>query len=316
MVPLNQLKRANRNSRTHPPQQIDQIVKSIQHFGYVDPVLADENLIVIGGHARAEAAARAGLREIPVIVISGLSDPEKRALAIADNKIATNAGWDRNLLAEEIGELAKQLPEINLDLQITGFEELEIETLLGDIADCGTVPGDKVVEHETKHPGSKGVKTVSRAGDLWELGQDKILCGGSLSAEHIRRVAEKHGAILIVPVEANDLAAKRVRRSPQAEWDSPAQYFYQAAGNEFAESVCNVLSNALRGAVNNTILFVIMQSPQNRKALGTGAVFTPSVADIAIRHWQARTDRHAILAITRDSFDYVAFMRRKSGSGS
>ena len=116
MVPLSQLKRAARNPRVHPENQIKQIVSSIRHFGYIDPVLADEKRNIIGGHARANAAERAGLRKIPVIVISGLSDAEKRALALADNAIATNAVWNPKLLAEELGELSKLLPEINLDL--------------------------------------------------------------------------------------------------------------------------------------------------------------------------------------------------------
>src|SRR5262245_34741241 len=88
MVPLSHLKGAARNPRTHPKKQIDQIVNSIRHFGYINPALADENLKIIGGHARAEAAERVGLQRIPVIVISGLSETEKRALALADNKIA------------------------------------------------------------------------------------------------------------------------------------------------------------------------------------------------------------------------------------
>jgi hypothetical protein len=312
IVAVKTLKPSSYNARTHSKRQIRQLAKSLERFGWSAPIVIDEQNTILAGHARCKAAKLLGLREVPVIVKSGLSDVEKRAYALADNKIAANAEWNRALLAQEIDELAKTLPEINLDLQITGFEELEIQTLLGEIADCGTALSDKVAADETKHPGSKSVKTVSRLGDLWELGQDRILCGGSLLAEDIPRVARKHGAILIVPVEPNDLAAK----PPHEEWDSPAQYFHEAAANEFAESVCNVPLDALKGAVNNAILFIIMDGPATRKALGTGAVLTPRIADLAIHRWQALTNQEAILAITGESFDDVAFVRRENGSGS
>ena len=135
MVPLSHLKGAARNARTHPKRQIEQIVRSIRNFGYVDPVLADENLTIIGGHARAIAAERAGFRRIPVIVISGLSETAKRALALADNKIPENAGWDRHILAVELSELAPLLSQADLEIELTGFEAAEIDALMGDLVD-------------------------------------------------------------------------------------------------------------------------------------------------------------------------------------
>ena len=134
MAPLSDLKPPRRNARTHSDKQILQIADSIWRFGWSCPILTDENHQIIAGVGRWKAAEHLRLREVPVICIIGLSEAEKRALALADNKIAANAGWDRAVLAAELGELAHFLPEYNLSLSITGFGPLEIEGLLGDFA--------------------------------------------------------------------------------------------------------------------------------------------------------------------------------------
>jgi ParB-like chromosome segregation protein Spo0J len=122
LASVHKLRRNKHNPRTHSKKQIRQIANCILRFGWTYPILIDENGVIVAGHGRYEAALLLGLREVPVIVIAGLSDAEKRALALADNKIAANAGWDRQLLAEELGDLARLLPDCNLDLEITGFE--------------------------------------------------------------------------------------------------------------------------------------------------------------------------------------------------
>src|SRR4051812_16428278 len=119
---LKALKPQPRNSRTHSKKQIQQIANSIRHFGWTCPILADENGFILAGHGRYYAAQQLGLHHVPVIVVAGLSGPEKRALILADNKIAANAGWDRAALAAELTDLAELLPEYELSLEITGFE--------------------------------------------------------------------------------------------------------------------------------------------------------------------------------------------------
>lgn len=133
--PIDKLRPNPRNARTHSKKQIRQLANSIARFGWTYPIVVDENTVILAGHARYSAAQLLGCRNVPVIVLSELSDPEKRALALADNKIAANSGWDRKLLAEELGELATLLPEFDLDLEITGFEPAEVDSLLGDLAD-------------------------------------------------------------------------------------------------------------------------------------------------------------------------------------
>lgn len=178
MIPLGRLKSPARNVRTHSKKQISQIAESIRAFGWTMPVLADENLVRIAGEGRFRAAELLGLREAPVIVKAGLSETQKRALALADNKIAANAGWDREILAAELGELATLLPEINLDLQITGFEAAEIDNLMVDFVDRESEPADIIPEVEAR--------AVSRIGDLWVLGGHRLLCGDSRNADHVK----------------------------------------------------------------------------------------------------------------------------------
>ena len=153
--------------RTHSKKQIQQIANSISRFGWTYPVLTDEHGNILAGHGRFRAAELLGLREVPVIAVAGLNETEKRALALADNKIAENAGWDRDFLAAELGELAILLPECNLDLEITGFAPAEIDTLMGDLVDREDDPADEIPAI-AKQP-------VSRIGDFWLLGNHWLL---------------------------------------------------------------------------------------------------------------------------------------------
>jgi DNA modification methylase len=169
MEAVRKLRPNKRNARTHPRKQIRQLANAIRQFGFTSPVLVDENFEIICGHARWEAAKELGLKDVPVVVVRGLSAAEKRALALADNKIAANAGWDRNLLAAELGELASLLPEFNLDLDITGFEPAEIDGLMADFGDAGKDPADEPCEIADQ--------PVSRNSDRWHLGRHRLVCG-------------------------------------------------------------------------------------------------------------------------------------------
>ena len=105
LLPVRNLRPNRRNARTHPKKQIKQIIESIRRFGWTYPILADENGTILAGHGRYLAALELGLPNVPVMTLADLSQTEKRALALADNKVALNAGWDRELLARELGEL-------------------------------------------------------------------------------------------------------------------------------------------------------------------------------------------------------------------
>jgi len=181
-VPIGTLKLNPRNARTHQNKQVKQIADSINAFGWTAPIVLDENSMILAGHGRYLAATRLGQKNAPVIVKIGLSDTQKRALAIADNKIASNADWDRAQLAAELGELATLLPECNLDLQITGFEAAEIDSFMVDHVDPEQDPTDEI-------PPLKAV-AVSQRGDCWRLGHHRLYCGDSRNEDHLRALLD------------------------------------------------------------------------------------------------------------------------------
>ena len=160
-----------RNARTHSKKQIRQIADSITAFGFLVPILVDQNGMVIAGHGRYGAAVLLGLQEVPVIRVEGLSEAKRRALALADNKIADNAGWDRELLASELPDLADILVVEGLDISITGFAPVEIDQIATDFEADPTDPADTVDPEWTNGP------PVSAPGDLWKLGDHRLLCG-------------------------------------------------------------------------------------------------------------------------------------------
>jgi len=164
-----------RNARTHPKRQIEQLKKSIEAFGFTNPILADPEGHIIAGHGRLQAARAVGFSEVPTIILSGLSDTQKRALRIADNKIALNAGWDLEILQQELGELASL--DVEIDPTLTGFSTGEIDVILSSADD----PDDEVIPPVPTTPRTK-------PGDIWILGDHRVGCGDGRDAAFLQRL--------------------------------------------------------------------------------------------------------------------------------
>src|SRR5712691_5115601 len=179
------LKPNARNARTHSKKQIRQIADSIVAFGFVVPILIDEGNVIIAGHGRHAAAKLLGLKQVPAIEVRGLSEAKRRALALADNKIAENAGWDRELLAAELPELAELLVLEGLDIAITGFAPVEIDQLTVDFEDDPSDPADTV------DPAWAPAAPATKPGDLWQLGHHRLLCGDARGADDLARLMGK-----------------------------------------------------------------------------------------------------------------------------
>ena len=126
---INELKPYENNSRTHDESQIKQICKSIKEYGWTNPVLIDEKGMIIAGHGRVEAGKKLDIKEVPCIVLSGLTEAQKKAYVIADNKMALNAGWNEELLKNEL----ENLKELDFDLELTGFSKKELDKLFDEI---------------------------------------------------------------------------------------------------------------------------------------------------------------------------------------
>ena len=181
-IAVDVLKPNARNARTHSRKQIRQIADSIATFGFLVPILVDEGRVVIAGHGRYAAAKLLGLKQVPAIEVRDLSEAKRRALALADNKIADNAGWDRDLLAAELPELAELLVVEGLDISITGFAPVEIDQLTADFEDDPSDPADTV------NPGWATAAVVTRRVDFWHLGHHRLLCGDARGADELARL--------------------------------------------------------------------------------------------------------------------------------
>jgi DNA modification methylase len=165
--PTDRLRPNPRNARTHPPEQVAEIASSILEFGFVNPILVDSNSGIIAGHGRLLAARKLGLVEVPVVVLDHLSETQRRAYILADNKIALNAGWDDALLAEEV----RQLQSDGFDLDIAGFSSDELDALLAAPEEPEQAPD--VTEDIPEAP----LQPVTRPGDLWLIGNHRLVCG-------------------------------------------------------------------------------------------------------------------------------------------
>ena len=174
-----------RNSRTHDDAQVAQIASSIREFGFTNPVLIDGDGGVIAGHGRIMAARKLSLQEVPCIRLGHLTDAQKRAYVIADNKLALNAGWDNEMLALEFAELA----DMGFDLDLTGFNADEIEALKPVEIEPGLTDEDEVPEAP--------VEPVTKPGDVWVMGKHRLMCGDSTSIDAVESLLDGRKAQMV-----------------------------------------------------------------------------------------------------------------------
>ena len=165
-----------KNARTHDDTQVSQIAGSIAEFGFVNPILVGDDDVIIAGHGRLMAAQQLGLDTVPVIVLHHLTESQRRALVIADNKIAENAGWNDELLKLELEELG----DLGFDLDVIGFSDEELDELLGADEQPGETDEDEIPEVEDE--------PVSRQGDVWIMGDHRLLCGDSTSKQNLDKL--------------------------------------------------------------------------------------------------------------------------------
>jgi hypothetical protein len=177
------------NARTHSDKQITQIAASINKFGFNNPVLVDADNRIIAGHGRVEAAKRLGLTSIPTIRLDHLSDAERRAYVIADNRLAELAGWDREILKIELQGLADL--ELDFDIEITGFDTAELDDLLdGPVEATRPDPADEI-------PPVASGPSITRPGDLWLMGEHRLLCGDARDGGVVQRLMAQETARMV-----------------------------------------------------------------------------------------------------------------------
>ncbi|MDD7755899.1 MAG: site-specific DNA-methyltransferase [Clostridiales bacterium] len=163
------------NSRTHSEEQVNQIVASINEFGFTNPILIDEKDNIIAGHGRLLASKKLKMEEVPCIVLSGLTEAQKKAYIIADNKMALNAGWDEELLKIEL----ENLKELDFDLELTGFNVDELDDIFQAEEE------QEIVEDEVPEVPEE---PKAKLGDIYQLGSHRLMCGNSTSEEDVEKL--------------------------------------------------------------------------------------------------------------------------------
>lgn len=201
-----------RNARTHSDEQVSQIAASIQEFGFNNPILVDGHKGVIAGHGRILAARKLNLSSVPVIELGHLSETQKRAFILAENKLTERGGWDSDLLSVELADLQ----EAGFDLELTGFDDAELQGYLGpEDKEVATDPDGPFVDEEI--PTELPAKVVSRLGDVWKIGDHRLICGDSTNHQVVLTLMEGREAALCFT--SPPYASQREYTGDAMDWD-------------------------------------------------------------------------------------------------
>ena len=187
LVPINELVPYANNTRTHSPEQINKLRGSLREFGFINPVIIDENNGVLAGHARLEAAKAEGYTEVPCVLVDHLSEAQRKAYIIADNRYALDAGWDEELLRVEI----EALQGMDFDISLTGFDETEI-------ADLFKTNSDDIEDDDFDLDEALTKASFVLPGDIWTVGRHRLMCGDATSPEDVDKLMDGKKANLIL----------------------------------------------------------------------------------------------------------------------
>jgi DNA modification methylase len=247
------------NARTHSAEQVREIARSIERFGFNNPILIDARNGIIAGHGRVEAAKLLGLEMVPTLRINHLTDAEKRAYIIADNRLAEKAGWDRDILAIEF----QGLIDLGFEVEVTGFELPEIELIL-DAASNEVAVLDEVPDPTQEH-------VVTRPGDLWQLGDHRLLCSDARHRDTYATLLTGSRAQLVFVDPPYNV---RIKGHVSGKGRIKHREFAQASGEkttaQFTKFLEEVLSQLAEHSANGSIHFVCMDWRHLDEALLAG----------------------------------------------
>lgn len=252
-----------RNARTHSKKQVKQIAASIERFGFTNPVLVSDEGDIIAGHGRVEAAKLLGMRTVPTLALSHLNDAERRAYVLADNKLALNAGWDKEILAIEL----QGLIDLDFDVELTGFSLAEVDLVLDEAGDADPDGSDAPEDHVPELSGTP----VSMMGDVWLLGRHRLLCGDARQSEDLALLMQNERADMIftdppynVKIDGNVCGLGSVKH----------REFAMATGemseDQFVRFLTETLGNMSSVMRNGAIAFVCMDWRHMGELLAAG----------------------------------------------
>ena len=296
MRPLDSIRSAQRNARTHSKKQIRQIADCMARFGVTQPLLVDNDGRLVAGHARREAAVLLGLDCVPVVCLQHLTADELRAYALADNKLAEKAGWDRDLLAAELEELQIALPNIDLSLEITGFDPAEVDSILTDLAEDHSNPADEIPILQTT--------PMARDGDVFVLGRHRILAGDARCESPYARLMQSEKATMAFLDPPYNV---RVQGHVGGRGRIKHREFKCASGEmstkEYVKFLQQVLGHCARHIIDGGISYVCMDWRHARELLAAGAKVYDELKNICV--WAKTTPGQGTFYRNQHEFVFV-----------
>lgn len=253
------------NARTHSKKQIKQIAQSIEQFGFTNPVLIDEAGTILAGHGRVEAARLLKRQTVPCVRLAHMSDAQKRAYILADNKLALNAGWDEELLGLELGELASLGDALDFDLEITGFSIAEIDSFVEGVApEEDHDPRDDALPDDT-------FEALCKPGDIWHLGPHRLICGNALDKDTVAALMGDNKATMVftdppynVPIDGH------VGNSGKTKHREFSMASGEMSVSEFTNFLRGALENLAENSIDGSIHFICMDWRHMRELLTAG----------------------------------------------
>jgi DNA modification methylase len=264
LVSVSALRPYERNARTHSRKQIRKIAASIERFGFVNPVLIDESHQIIAGHGRVAAAKLLGWPEVPVLRIEHLDEVEKRAYILADNRLAEEAGWDKEILAIEL----QALIDIDFSVEVTGFEAVEIDFVLDEAAEAKAP--DRDVDDDLP-PLPSPDSAVTRPGDLWQLGRHRLFCGdATLESSYAALLGGAKASIIFTDPPYNVPISGHVSGLGKRRHREFAMASGEMTSDEFRQFLETVFGHMAAYSADGSIHFVCMDWRHMAETLAAG----------------------------------------------
>ena len=262
-----------RNARTHSTKQINQIAASIGRFGFVNPVLVDGTGTLIAGHGRVQAARQIGMKEVPTVALEHLSDAERRALVIADNRLAELAGWDEDVLRLELSDL--ETLELDFELEVTGFDTGDLDKLLAD-------PGD-APDSDDRIPPTQDRPPITKLGNIWQIGDHRLICGDARDPIVVERLMDGETADLAfmdppynVPIDRHVCGSGTIKH----------REFAMASGEmsigEFTQFLSDTFALAAGHSRDGAIHFICMDWRHMGEVLNAGRNIYSELKNLAV----------------------------------
>jgi len=267
------LKPDPKNPRRHSDRQVDRLARSIETFGFNVPILVDANRGVLAGHGRLVAAIRLGLRDVPTITIDHLTEAQRRAFLIADNALATHAEWDPILLGEQFALLSAA--DLDFDLTVTGFDLAEI-----DLAIQGLEPAS--VGSDSDDAPLPLLAPVARRGDLWRLGDHRILCGDALDPQNYAQLMPAEKAAVVFTDPPYNVKVATISGKGRRQHGEFAMASGEMSRREFADFLRRACQLMVQHSVDGAIHFVCMDFRHVRELLDAGEAVYSELKNLCV----------------------------------